>query len=184
VPLMSPRSVPLRLLYVGGVSPPTYDLRPLFACAEKMTDVHLNLCCRAEEWKQRRHYYQHAAHDRIEITHATGERLTDLYARADLFALLWTPDRYLDFAVPVKLFEAIGHGLPIVTLGRTEAARLVAKHDLGWVVDDATQLQGLLRRLAEDPSLIQEKRSAVRNARERHSWEARASETARILTTC
>lgn len=175
-------SGPVRLLYIGGVNPPTYDLSPLFACIADSIHVRLTLCCRAEDWEQWRSYYPCADDDRIEIVHATGEQLTELYARADLFALLRSADRYLDFAVPVKLFEAIGYGLPIATVAGTEAARLVAKYDLGWVVDDAGQFQNLMGRLGEDPSLIPAKRAIVRVSREQHSWQARVREIASTLT--
>lgn len=38
------------------------------------------------------------------------------------FGLFWQPSAYLDFAMPVKVFEALGYGVPLVTTAGTTRA--------------------------------------------------------------
>ncbi len=168
----------LKLLYVGGVQPPTYDLTPLFECVAQVTNVSLIVCCRLGEWVKWKDHYAHLVDGRVEVVHVFGGALADLYSSADVFALLRNPDAYLDFAVPVKLFEAIGYALPIVTTAGTEAARLVAKQDLGWVVENASALVALLKTLAEDRELVREKQASVVLAAQQQSWRSRVEEIA------
>ncbi len=174
LPTTAPR--PLQLLYVGGVQPPTYDLEPLFAVVSSGVDFKLTLCCRPNEWQRMKVRYAPLLNERVEIVHQAGEALTNLYGCADLFVLLWKPYAYLDFAVPVKVFESIGYGVPILTLAGTEAARIVEQYDLGWVAPDTLGIAPLLRRLAAHPELIEQKRRSMLTARERHTWLARVEE--------
>lgn len=181
IPESTRQPEPLQLLYVGGVRPPSYDILPLLRAVREAPRVKLTLCCRPEEWDTVRAYYADWINDRVEVIHRTGDDLRGLYARADLFALLWQPHEYLDFAVPVKLFESVGYGLPIVTLGGTEAARMVEQHGLGWVVPDTDSVAPLLQRLRDDPALLAQKRAAVAQARGQHTWGARVRGIVRQL---
>lgn len=175
------RGRPLTMLYIGGTRPPSYDLKPLFAAVAAARNVELILCCRPDEWEGIRTYYVDSMSDRVLIVHRLGEELQELYARADIFSLLRSPHEYLDFAVPVKLFESIGHGLPILTLSGTEAARMVDEYNLGWVVSGLEEATLLLQRLQSNPSLLEEKRASVARARREHTWVARVREVAKHL---
>ena len=171
----------LQLLYVGGIQPPTYDLRPLFECVAQVGSLRLIVCCRLDEWVKWQDYYAHLVCDRVEVVHVFGNALANLYLDADVFALLRSPDAYLDFAVPVKLFEAIGYALPIVTTAGTEAARLVSEQDLGWVVASPSELAALLTKIAEDRDLVREKAASVLLAAQQQSWRSRVHEIAKQL---
>lgn len=175
------RAGSLQFLYVGGVRPPSYDLTPLLTAMRGLPNARLTLCCRAEEWKAVKPFYAPLINDQIDVVHRTGEGLRELYANADLFSLLWQPHEYLDFAVPVKLFESLAFGLPILTFAGTEAARIVERDDLGWVVEDAECIRPLVERLQCNPSLLAEKRTAVSRAQHKHTWAERVREIASEL---
>ena len=175
------RAETLQFLYVGGVRPPSYDLTPLLTVVRGLPGVKLTLCCRPEEWDAARARYAPLINDQIDVVHRTGEELRELYANADLFALLREPHEYLDFAVPVKLFESVGYGLPILSLAGTEAARIVDKYELGWVLGSTASVRPLVEQLQCTPALLDEKRVAVLRAQEQHSWRARAREIASKL---
>jgi len=166
----------LQFLYVGGVRPPSYDLEPLLTLMRGLPGVRLTLCCRSEEWESVRPLYAALINDQIDVVHRTGKALRELYTNADLFSLVRQPHEYLDFAVPVKLFESVGFGLPILTLAGTEAARMVEKYDLGWVVEDTACVRPLVERLQCNPSLLAEKRAAVSRAQAQHTWGERVRE--------
>ena len=169
----------LNLFYVGGVTPPLYNLEPLFDFTQNSPATQLTLCCRQEEWLANKPQYQ--VDDTTAIVHASGNELDKYYARADLFVMLWQPHAYLDFAMPVKTFEALAHGLPIITMSGTEVARFVLAEDVGWVVDSKEAFQGLIKRLQQQPDLLAHKRKRVLRVRENHTWEARARQVAQTL---
>ena len=169
----------LKLFYVGGVTPPLYDLQPLFDFTQDLSATRLTLCCREQEWlKQQNHYERRGA---VNVIHASGEDLSAYYAQADLFVMLWNPHPYLDFAMPVKTFEAMAHGLPIVTTAGTEVARFVKAEDVGWVVRSGKEYRRLIQMLHQDPEKLEHKRKRVLAVRERHTWQARAQQVADTL---
>lgn len=171
----------LHLFYVGGVKPPLYDLRPLFDAVDSLDKVQLTVCCRDFEWEEVQSYYAPIAKDKVHIIHVSGEDLRTYYESADVFALIWKPNPYLGFAMPVKLFETLGHAVPVMTTAETEVARFVAQEDIGWVVQTKAELRSLLARLRDNRDLIASKRARMLEIREQHTWQARAETVASIL---
>jgi glycosyltransferase involved in cell wall biosynthesis len=173
----------LALLYVGGVTPPVYDLRRLLAAVARLPATQLTLCCREEEWKRQHHIYAHLLNERVSIVHLSAEALAPLYAEADLFCMAWAPDEYMSFAMPVKMFECLGYGLPIITTPGTAAAEFIAANEIGWVADDAGEagIAALLDRLAAQPEAVAARRSRTDAVRRRNSWADRARAVATAL---
>ena len=170
----------LRLFYVGGVKPPLYDLQPTFDYLRDLEQVTLTLCCRREEWQHAQASY--AVPSNVAVVHASGRDLAPYYAQTDFFAILWQPHPYLDFAMPIKVFEALGQALPIVTTPGTETARFVEAEDIGWVVASRDALKQLLHTLREDPERLRDKKRKLLAVRSKHSWQARAQQVATTLT--
>lgn len=171
----------LRLLYVGGIAPPLYDLFEMVSVVSTLSRVELTLICRKEEWDRFKDYY--GLHGNIKVLHVSGEELKEHYFSADLFIFVRAPYPYLEFAMPVKLFEALGFGLPIITNSGTAAGQFVEEEDVGWVVSSARELRVLLAGLLADRHMVEEKRARVKMVRGRHTWLARASKVASILNT-
>ena len=171
----------LNLFYVGGVLPPLYDMRPIVNICRNVKDIHLTLCCRPEEWKIVRSLYEPFGKN-VSVVHAYGSDLLPHYQRADAFIMYRPPDPYLDFVAPVKLFEAIGHGLPIITNANTETARIIEQEDIGWSASNIEELNTLLRHLMQNRDAINRKRAHLRQVREHHTWEARTRQVASILS--
>ncbi len=171
----------LKLFYVGGVTPPGYNLRPLFQTADSLKGVHLTLCCREQEWKAIREYDCFTDKGNVSIIHVNGSELHAYYETVDIFTMLREPHEYLDFAMPVKVFESIAHGIPILTLSGTEAARFIMQEDIGWVVDTVDEARRLLLHLLEYREEIAIKKERVCKVRKDHTWEARAKTAARTL---
>ncbi|SIN78814.1 Glycosyltransferase involved in cell wall bisynthesis [Acetomicrobium flavidum] len=173
----------LHLFYVGGVMPPTYNLKPMIDLAKSEPNIRLTICCRLKEWEKVKEYYCIGDNARVSIVHASGDELAKFYEQADLFLLLWTPYSYLDFAVPVKLLESLGYGLPVLTTAGTEAARFVAANNIGWVVNNVDEARHLLRWLRDNPAELVKKRRQVMQIREQHTWLERPKTAAKILTS-
>lgn len=172
----------LQLFYVGGVSPPLYDLRGMVEAVQAVNGVSLTLCCRADEWSQIAGEYPPTEGTAVRVLHTRGDALASYYSGSAAFLLFRRPDPYLDFAMPVKVFEALGFGLPLITGAGTAVARFVEREQLGWVVRTQEELRDLLTRLRDHPQELTRARERVRVARERHTWEVRARTVAEVLT--
>jgi glycosyltransferase involved in cell wall biosynthesis len=155
----------------------------MFNAVQASPHLVVTICCREREWREVQSYYGPLDTARVRIVHQQGDELAAHYARADLFVLIRNPDPYLDFAMPVKVFESLGYGLPIVAIEGTGAARFVAQEDIGWVATTEAELVRLLGYLHAHPELIGEKRRHVEMVRERHTWLARAQTVAAIMTS-
>lgn len=172
-------SAPLSLIYVGGVTPPLYDLTPLFDFMKGCRGITLSVCCRKEEWESVGRFYN--VPEGTSIVHAVGRELEEQYSRADVAVIVRAPHPYLDFAMPVKLFEALGFGLPVIASGNTEAARFVRREDVGWVVHSSAEFRALVKTLKTGGHQLGKKRTAVESAQKRHTWQARARAVADTL---
>jgi glycosyltransferase involved in cell wall biosynthesis len=177
--LPSDKHARFRLIYVGGVSPPLYDLTPLFDAVRHVRDVDVRICCREEEWARERDRY--SVPDQIEIVHARGDALREHYAWADIAAIVWRPNTYLRFAMPVKLFEALGFGVPVITTSGTATADFVRNEGIGWIVDRTEDLAEQLNALRQFPADLDRVRCNTLHVRRRHDWPARAAEVAHQL---
>lgn len=171
----------LQLLYIGGVRPPTYDIEPILEVVERTPSCVLTLCCRKAEWEHFAPRYKKYLNDRVHVVHSSGKELEPLYLSSDLMILLRKPDPYLDFAVPVKLFESVGYELPILASHDSEAGRIVERDDLGWTTELHSAPQ-LLDHIANNPSELMHKTHALASKKFEHTWEARAAQVCRDMT--
>lgn len=170
----------LRILYVGGVEPPTYDLTPLLRTVYLSPSTKLTLCCRETEWNKQRIHYEGLLSEQVEIVHASGAELAKLYATSDVHAIIRNPTDYLDFAVPVKVFEAVSYQTPIIVTPGTETARIVEHHGLGWV-RTLEQMPQFLEDLSDNHNAIGIKGAHMRDEIFNLSWQARIRQIVRDL---
>lgn len=177
----NPNRQRISLLYVGGIAPPLYDIRPLFSVAAKVPMVNVTVCCRKDEWERYAAIYRPLQTDNIAITHRSGNELNDLYKQSDAVAILRRGSPYLEFAMPVKLFEAMGWGKPIITNDGTAAADFVRAEGIGWVTHSEEELVALLKRLIAQPELLSRIQKRVNDVRARHTWQRRAETIASVL---
>ncbi len=85
---------------------------------------------------------------------------------------------------PLKLFETLAAGLPVVATDYPAQADFVRDHDCGIVIPpgDAAALAGAVAALARDPAAAKAMGARGRAAVEReHSWDHRAAEVDRLL---
>ena len=84
--------------------------------------------------------------------------------------------------MPVKIFESIGFGLPIISSSRTAVANLVKQKKLGWVVESENELQKLLIYLNKNPENILTIKNRIINNRNQFTWSVRAQKVVDVLT--
>ena len=178
---------PFTVLYVGNVGA-YYRMDALLEAVDATPDVHLILCTPQDSWQTARPALERWLGPRVEVVHERGEGLLPLFARADVCSLLVEPSEYRDFASPVKLYEYLGHGKPVLASAGTLAGQVVAEGGLGWQVEyEAAQIGALLTRLQgeqaqADGGEMVAATERVRTARHEHTWAARAQQVADDLT--
>ena len=96
-----------KAVYIGGLLPPVYQLQPMFECMRKAPEWTLTVICREDERRQTDQLYPWTSCPNVSIVHASGEEAQAILAEADVFLWLHEPEPYLDFARPVKIFEAM-----------------------------------------------------------------------------
>ncbi len=171
----------LDLFYVGGVTTPLYDLTPMLTAIKGLVGVTLTLCCRQDEWHRVQSYYLPYMSPQIKIVHAHSSELADYYARADLFGLFRRVHPYLKFAMPVKVFESLGYGLPIITTTGTAAAEMIQREGIGWSISSPKEFRDLVLNLQAQPDQLLHKRQLTAQASKRHTWLERARTVADTL---
>jgi glycosyltransferase involved in cell wall biosynthesis len=173
----------LQLFYVGGITPPLYDLKPMVDTVAQLPGVHLTLCCREGEWAKAKTYYGSPDPGRIRVVHASGEELELYYEAANVFCMFWRHP-YLEITMPVKVFEALGHSLPLIAAAGTEAGRFTSEAGVGWTPGSGEEFRQLLVRLRDDREEIFEKQRQAAAVRYQHTWQIRARQVASTLIGC
>lgn len=122
-------------IYVGGLSS-SYGADILLDAFSQLNSGEkaypLLLVCRESEMKNLPSRYKNCSW--LKIHHASGEKqLAALYAQADAAMLPRANSPYNDLSFSVKVFEYMGHGLPIVACGSKEMASMIEKYQMGVV---------------------------------------------------
>ncbi len=167
----------LRIFYVGAISPPIYDISPLVAAVAACSHVELTVCCPPEETEITKTW---PTCDRITIVSGSGPALMPYYEAAHLGALVFANDPYRRFAMPVKLFEYIGMGRPVLGCSTDAAGQFVSSNGLGWA-PDPSDLAQTLSRLASRPDEVTQRRNVVLASQTVNSWTERCRQIAETL---
>lgn len=183
-PIDSPKDG-VRLFYVGGIGA-HYRLQTLFEGVQKAAaagiPASLTVCTTSEYWQLERSTYEQWLCDAVKVVHAHGEALRPHLEAANVGALFVEPDDYWTFAVPVKQFEYLGAGKPILAADGSLTGDFVRDNGIGWTLPyRADALVDQLRCLAADASLIDQARTRVLTVRRDHTWVQRARQVAEAL---
>ena len=167
---------------MGNIAPPIYDLRGYFAASAEEEKVRLKVITRERALKLHGALYEFNDVDGPQVLHAQGQQLQQHYQEADIALCVWEGVEYHRFVMPVKVYESIAHGVPLIVSSSAEVlARFVEREKIGWVVQNTDEFTMLLRRLAEHPGEIVERRQAVESIRHLHTWDQRAREVVEAL---
>ena len=180
-PTATPPS-PLSMFYVGGLGS-LYDLRAFCEAVASVPEASLTICTRPKEWEQARKDYEPLTGNNIKVVHANGKKeLEPYFAAANVAVLAMAPHEYRDFAAPLKLFEYIGNGKPIIATEGTFVGDVVTRDELGWTVQASVdEFAALLEQLTQHPERVDAARDRVMAARDQHTWAARVEELVTAL---
>ncbi|GGJ88481.1 glycosyl transferase [Alloalcanivorax dieselolei] len=163
----------LQLFYVGGVSE-HYKMHELFEAAKLVSGIKITICTRREEWLSVQHEYSPIP-DVVNIIHASGRDMYAILEQSDIALLYVEPHTYRDFAVPLKMYEYLGFGKPIIASSGTLAGSYVAKATIGWSIPYASQdLVNLLQFLTSNPNEVRVIKESVLSTAKENTWLERA----------
>lgn len=132
-----------KLLYIGGISKPLYDLSPLFCFLHNNPQVQLTLCCRESEFKAYKSAYNIPLN--VTVVHKSGRELDILYSQSDAFITYRAYNNYHDITLPVKVYETAGQGIPQLIYGKSLDALTVVQNSFGISFQHDDELLELLR---------------------------------------
>lgn len=169
------------LFYVGGTGG-YYRMQETVRGVEAVDGARLTLCTREGEWAESSPLYADVLGPATTIVHRSGAELEPLYDDAHIGSLLMEPIGYREFAAPMKLYEYLGHGKPVIATAGSLAGEFVEANGIGWAIPyDADALSALLRHLVAEPAELSAAVERTREVREQHTWEARARQVASDL---
>lgn len=171
----------LSLLYVGGLGS-HYRLHRLLEAVIQLPQVKLTICTPKNVWEACKDEYEHLLGNNVELIHLHGAELEPYFKQANVGCIAVESDEYWRFAVPIKLFDYLGHGLPVFATADTWAGKFVSQNQSGWTVEyDVEAIKTKLESLSA-LSWVENMETHIKTVSAENTWEARAREVARQLS--
>ena len=119
----------------------------------------------------------------VNIYHTSGDKLAELYEQSHFGVIPIYRDSYNDLAMPVKLFEYLSYGLPVIATNCNEMSRFIRENRCGLVCEDTPEsLAESIRALITDPALYDRlSKGAVQAIANGNTWNDRARTVATTL---
>lgn len=173
----------LRVFYVGSVTGGVYNLTAFCKAVCAVEGVILTICTAEDQWKEAKEKYAPYLCDRISVVHKVSAQLEPHYREADVFCCCLGVNEYTRLAMPIKVFEAIGYGVPVMITEGIAADEIIDRDGCGWKVKNTSEeFEKLLRYLKDHPEEVKEKTECVVAAAPKHTWASRAQQVADDLT--
>lgn len=169
----------VKLLYVGGIAPPLYDLASAIQAVGNSKDTQLTICCRPEEWNQFSDHYQPLPSN-VTVVHMAGSQLRSLYETHHA-ALIVHNHWYHTVTLPVKYFESVGYGRPTIAIGDSVLIRSIRGDGSNWDLKSEEELTNLLATLQREPAEYEAKLRALYAKQDKNTWTSRARQAASVL---
>lgn len=163
-----------RLIYVGAIIPPLYDISPALKLFGNRKGVEITLLVRSDQLNILHRYYRIEHYNNVRVISGVhGEALADYYRKSDAALLLYEAHRYRDAAAPYKAFEALGYGLPLLVNSSTAIADIVDRNSLGVILPKETESIGTYE-ILDIRDKIESVRNKVKEYALNNTWTHRA----------
>lgn len=172
-----------KALYIGGVSKfygTDIMLEAFKILNEEMNSgISLTVCCRKNEMNGFFDDYSDAPW--LEVVHLSGdEQLKPLYESSDIALYPSRRDFYMDFCMPVKIFEYLSRALPVAATNCKETASFVLNNGIGVVSEDNPRaFAAAVKSIMDDREQLRLCRvNAISALRKNNLWIHRARQAA------
>lgn len=171
----------IKMVYVGGLGS-IYNLTEFLQAVYEDQGLTLKLVCRENEWERSKEAYGKYIGKNVEIIHTSGEGLQKIFSESNLGVLALAPQEYLDFAIPYKLYEYLGAGLPVLASQGTASGSRVKDGGFGFVAEDnKDSYLNFFKDLRDDLSKLQMASEKSLLIRKDNTWEARSRQVVEDL---
>lgn len=172
-------------IYVGGVSE-RYGTEILLNAFDLINNkynrkINLTLICRQEIDIIKK--YKNSTWLDLKSDISGDEMLRPFYKKADLAIIPFKRDIYMDFAIPIKLFEYLSNQMPIVATNCIELSKFIKDNKIGIVTEDNEEslAQGIIKFYdlsLEDKDYIYKNLNITMK---KNTWEDRAKKIIELL---
>ena len=172
----------INMFYVGGIGG-QYNFSKFLKIVKSLNFIDLTICCRENDWNENKLYYEKFLSGNIKVVHESGKNLEKYYKNAMICVALFELDEYMNMAMPIKIFEYLGHLTPIISTKGTAAGDFVEKEDIGWNIKyNQKEIVDLLNYLNENRLDIVKKHKNMIEVIGNHTWDNRALKVQGDLT--
>nr|WP_106790208.1 glycosyltransferase [Massilistercora timonensis] len=172
----------IELFYVGGVGG-DYDVFKLLQAMKQCEFANLTLCCHQDQWNKWHSVYNITIPENVNIIHKAGSELEEYYRKADVGVLFFEPSGYREMAMPVKLFEYLSHGLPVLSTKGSAAGEFVANNAVGWDIDYTEEsFVYLIKKLYYNKNCLLNMQNRVLAVATKNTWNSRVQFVDRIMS--
>lgn len=172
---------PRRLLFVGDARMPAHGadrlIRAVGVARAAGTTVELTVVCRpGQEPPGPRPAW-------LRVERAEGDGIAALLSDVVATVIPRPRNPYNDLALPIKLFDYLAYGRPLLVTNCLEQAAIVREAGCGIVTDDsvAALAAGIGELLAADEATREQWSANASRAARRHSWGSRAARIVDLL---
>lgn len=123
--------------------------------------------------------------DWLRVVHAEGSQIEALLPEVIATVIPRPRGAYNDLAVPVKLYDYLAYGRPLLVTDCLEQASVVSRADAGIVTadDESALADGIRRLVAADAASLNDWSDNARAAATANSWRSRAMQILETLET-
>lgn len=172
----------VNIFYVGGITG-LNDISGLCKAVMKNRNINLVVCTTKTELSNEKNIKEFQGCERIRFIQGSTKDLGKYYKEADVAALYFENNSYRDMAMPIKLFEYISYGIPVISNSNTAAAKFIEDKDIGWVIDyNPDEICKLLDKLVIEKEEIRKKSNNMLSIINDNTWESRARQVAREIS--
>ncbi|MBW8350285.1 glycosyltransferase [Bacillus sp. IITD106] len=175
----------LNLVYVGAIND-EYGMNVLLQALDKVNQtkkVQLFLVCRENEYEQNEMLQKYSDKPWFIVQHLSGAELEKLYENVNVGVIPRKKSIYHDFSMPVKLFEYLSFGLPLLVTNCDAQAMFVSENEYGIVTEDNVDefSRGILT-LTNMNTYKRYQDNILNTAYNKQSWYARVEKLYNDLT--
>lgn len=164
------------LFYVGSLNENSglNDIINILKIIEKYNlDFNVKIVCpKKDKVKEKEKFKIMANFSNVEIKHLHGKELKKEYNNVSIAVIPRKVNSYNSFAMPIKLFEYIENGLPIISSNVTETAKFIEDNSIGYVYKDHEHLIEVLNKISNSDNYLNLLNN-INDIKEDNSWESR-----------
>lgn len=160
----------LKLFYVGGCTGSLYNLSEMLASVSKARNVELTICTRRSEWLKTNYELS----SNVNVIFLQGDEMRREMRNHEISMMYYPPNPYRKFAIPVKLYESICEGIPVISDGHSYLSDIIRQENMGWIADSQENLTELLNTLSAQKGHVYDMALKTTESAKLNTWAVRA----------